>query len=812
MELIRDTYGIPHVFAETTAGAFYGVGYAAAEDRLLQMEYVRRRMRGQLAEIYGKKALQSDMRVRLIGFAEHADALLLKLADPELMLILDAYCRGVNDQVAARGGKLPSAFGELGLTQFAPWTPADCLLSWLRVQDRFDTAWESDSGPLPTEQFNVIDPGGAVIATDSSTTRPASRPANEEHNAKDHPPTSRPVSSTVDPPGPKLPPAEKPTSTSPIGTDTTKPADDMRAEDPLSMFESTESDGGLPKASNNWTVAGWRMTTGKAVLLSDPRTTVQSPPIWYEFHLSGGPYQCRGMGVPGCPGIFVGWNSQVAWGATALRASASNLYQLTSVEGKPDHYLLDGNPTPYTQVRDEHIHVKGEPDTVVEHRETVWGPVVTQYIRELTYSNDPTEYALQHSMLVDVDRHTLQALVRLMKSSNWTEARESIRHWRGPSIHFLYADANGHIGYTALGVIPIRPTDGRASSARGALDGSRTSAKWLGFIPFEDLPTLYDPPCGYISTANNLAIDPAAAPRGLTIGATGDTQRSWRVRQILSKYLSTPEAKMTPQQVMDMHVDAVEPCSEAFTQLALTMRELGVFPVGTPADLTVRGLSHWNDKLQAGQHWFTFTDNPVYSLIVLIEPAIQNSFRRANGRGEPFTGGTTGACKFFKAVKADIRSFATRKDIQEWMTQTLADIWKINELRAASAPSSRLSGFEIPLEEYHLLPTPEEGYIPASGPMRRGPVMSTKTMSTEKPLRCISRETLWCQPEQTYTQFVDFANLQESLALLPPGSSGDPTSIYYKAQMDLWIEGKLRKAPLMIEHVVQRERTKLTPK
>jgi len=431
LDIVRDAHSVPHVYASTDNEAFFGMGYATAQDRLFQMEFGRRVMRGTLSEILDPatypKALLLDKRARYLGWANHAREVVtgLQASDPAVHGFLRAYAAGVNKQLAERRAaqQWPEMFNTLQLTNMADWTSADCLLLWWRVQQLFDgpvsaeaSAELGQSGVCPTPL--LVDPTGAVV----------------QHA------WSAPLC-----------------------------LDDLNDERPRS-FAWAPTD--FLKASHNLAIHGSKTASGYPVMLAKPQFDVFAPNVFYEIDIHGASFSARGVGFAGCPGLLVGWNEDIAWSFTSMGGDMRDLYRLSIPSTPPNSYVLDGQTVAMTDVRNETIHVLGQPDVTVVHRQCKWGPVVTDFVPEESgiAASPGVGWAYRSVVLDDVDQHSVRALTALMRAGDWCEARDAMRLWRGPGAHWMYAGADGHIGYTAAVVLPIRPANA-ACEGQFPLDG-----------------------------------------------------------------------------------------------------------------------------------------------------------------------------------------------------------------------------------------------------------------------------------------------------------------------------------------------------
>lgn len=736
VDIVRDAQHVPHIYATTAQGGFYGVGAAMAEDRLFQMEFVRRTMRGRLSEVFDPvlydRALKIDKRARLVGFGRHADNVALAIPDMEVRTILDAFCRGVNDTVSAPGFVLPPMFNQLGLTQFDPWTPGDCLLTWYYIQDLFDSSWgtEADAygAPCPTLANQVIDPTGATVQS------PYVIPlCMDDLSSK-----RRPV----------------PTFWDELGR----------------------------KASHGAVLSGGRSTSNAAVLLGKPQIQVYLPNLFYEYAVTGGAFDSRGAGLAGMPGVLVGWNRNVSWSVTAMVTDGGDLYKLQTTGATPAYdYYLDGVLTPMTNLRAETILVKNAAPVVVRYRETVWGPLVTGVVA----SGPTNQYALCHQMLKDTNKHTLEAMLGLMKATDWCTARAAMAKWRGPGVNLIYGDKFGHIGYTGLSALPIRPANAQCPLTPGGYpqDGSVSASAWTGTVPFFDQPWVLDPPQGFLVTGNNLAADPATMPGNIHWGAPGDTVRSWRLRELFENALAVPGSKLTPSQMLAFDTDSVDPSMRVFARLADQMLQNGAFTPGSNEHSAAVLLATWNQGLPTSQHYQLLSTHPLFAFLDALHSKVA-SFRRdapfMQSLISTYGGGEGGLCHFLKTTETNLSAMATVPDVLSWAKNRLDTAWI--DYSTLPPPSAN-----IKLKFY--------GNLGGFGPTGFDSLDPSQDV-TVGPFPGPLSNTIWSQVGESYKFLATMRVVDNAKAMLPPGVSEDPSHPSAFAHLGDWIAGNMYAAPL----------------
>lgn len=741
IEILRDTWGIPHVFSATDAGALYGLGYATAEERGFQMTYNLRIIQGRLAEIVGDRqrgnrtetAVDHDRMMRTFGWARAADRTAPNL-DPATRQLLDAYCEGVNDSFAAQkaAGKLHPLFEKFGVAP-EPWTPADCLLSWWHLAQFFA----------------------------SDGTRDLMTWRNRAHPRPGQPEPPEPGKLWAD------------DATSVVQRDDVTDAWLRSVEEFRSAHGLGQAglDGDGPKFSHAWVVGGKKTTTGAAVLVSDPQTPVRNPSLWMEFHLSGKTIDARGVGVPGSPGLLIGFNRRVAWGLTALGADQADLFRLETDPNHPDEYRWDGHWRKM-DVRTERIKVKGGAVVELTVRETHLGPVASAFC--FRQAGDP-EVALKRVPMCETDRDTIQGTFAMMRAQSAEAFAKAMGDWRFPTANCVYGDADGHVGYAVLGAIPVRSKLAADANGNEAMAGAASDQDWQGFVPQDLLPHIDDPKAGLVLSANHRPVGSFyRIPLGLSTGSMGDTIRSWRLRERLAE-----KKTFSPADVLAVHYDTVNPARRDLVRLGLHLRDTQQGGLSEAATNALVVLERW---FKAGASSDGKSDGAA------LATRISTFFRFvATPVTLKFGGGESGLARFLKDASARIAADAKAKfgeDECRFIDTVLANAWSepggggraVPGQRArGAAPATTLGWFDS-LDGFGSLDTAEDLAQPA--------------------LNCIDGQTIHSQAAQSYTQWVPLHDVDSAQTICPIGHSDRPESRFRKSTMSLWAGAKLHPAPL----------------
>ena len=506
--VLRDGNGIPQVYADSSKDLFYAQGYVQAQDRFFEMDIRRHITAGRLSELFGRDTLKADMYIRTMGWRRVAEKE-LSLLSPETVSYLDAYSAGVNAYLHAHTpSEMSLEYSVLALNglNYSPedWTPVDSV-SWLKamawdlrgnMEDEITRAIASVRHtpseiaqlypPYPYARHRPIVDQGAVVdgvyeqgATTGGTRKPARPPVN-----------ARAAQSL-----------------------------DGLKHDLARLPEMLGKGDGI--GSNGWVVDGAHSSTGQPILANDPHLGISVPGVWYQMGLhctrlsKACPFDVSGFTFAGMPGVVIGHNQQIAWGFTNLGPDVTDLY-LEKVSGR--RYLYDGKRRRLA-MHDESISIAGEEEPFrFTVRATPHGPLLSDVSARLSTvgANAPVEdgapdrgngYAVALSWTALVPRNTFDAIFEIDRATDWDQFRQGARDFAAPSQNLVYADRDGHIGYQAPGLIPIRKS---GNTGDYPAQGWLPSNDWTGkYVPFDALPSVLDPKDGYVATANQAVTGPS---------------------------------------------------------------------------------------------------------------------------------------------------------------------------------------------------------------------------------------------------------------------------------------------------------------
>lgn len=470
VEILRDRWGVAHIYAETEDDLFFAQGFVAAQDRLWQLELWRRAGEGRLAEIVGPEAVERDRLARLLRFRGDWEAEWTSY-HPDARRIVTAFVNGVNAFITRARARLPVEFKLTGVRP-ERWTPEVPLLRM---------------AGLPMTQ-DATDEIGLALAVAEFGVAEANRRAAPDPWQELRVPQGLDV-------------AAVPRAVLDVLRSGYAGVPDVPVLDRYGRLVQAGRTERLPAAgSNNWVVSGRMTATGKPILANDPHRRIQLPSLRYLVHLNAPGWNVIGAGEPALPGVAIGHNERIAWGLTVVGIDQQDVFVERMNPANRNEVWFDGAWQPLTIAVDT-IRVKGEPPRVVELKFSRHGPIVYEdTARHLAYAF--------RSVLAEPGTAGYLGSLRLNQATNWAEFLAAMDHWLVPSENMIYADVDGNIGWQVAGLTPKRCGDwtGRLPAPG---DGRY---EWCGFRPMHELPRAYNPPSGYIATANHNIMPPGYAP------------------------------------------------------------------------------------------------------------------------------------------------------------------------------------------------------------------------------------------------------------------------------------------------------------
>ncbi len=490
VEVIRDRWGIPHIYARSVRDLFFAQGFVAAQDRLWQLDLWRRMSEGTLAELIGPTAVNRDILARLLRYRGDAEAE-WRAYRPDARLIVEAFVAGVNAQIAlavSSPDRLPLEFQLTG-SRPQPWTP-EVVIGRM-------------AGYVMTRNART-----EVQRAQQAATRGIDR---LQDTAALDPPTTLTVPDGLDLADITN---EVLALTSGVSESVTFPAALRQGPGTLPADVPIEEIG-----SNDWVVSGRHSATGKPLLANDPHRALMLPSLRYTVHLNAPGWNVIGAGEPALPGVAAGHNDRIAFGFTIVGMDQQDLYVETLDPASADRYIYRGASEPM-RIERVTIPVRGESPRDVTLRFTRHGPVLhVDQARGHAYAlrwvgAEPGGAGYLRSLALDTVR-------------DWNGFREAVSGWKVPSENLVYADVDGNIGWIAAGLAPVRP----GWNGLLPVPGHEGRYEWSGFLPLADLPQAFNPASGFIATANHNIL-PAGYARALGFEFSSPF-RFWRILDVL---------------------------------------------------------------------------------------------------------------------------------------------------------------------------------------------------------------------------------------------------------------------------------------
>ena len=739
VKVVRDRWGVPHIYATNDWDLFFAQGYVHAQDRLFQMDIARRLALGRLSEIFGEMALETDRMVRTFGFNRIARAE-WQAFPADLRDLLEAYAAGVNAFLTAEAEHLEVAFSLLRYTP-EPWQPVDSLAIVRLMVWELSHGWQGEL--VRGELAEAVGPEHAADwEPHYPETNPLTLPEGIEFNR-------------LDPDG-RL----------------------HRAEGPFLR---------RGQGSNVWAVAASRSATGAPVLANDMHLKVSVPGVWYENHLEAGDFRVGGVSLAGVPLVLVGHNDRIGWGITLAYTDAEDLFVERFDPANPRRYRF-GDGWREAEEATEVITVKGRSEPVFEkvlitHHGPVISPV-TAYGPKMQATDAFVERLAVCSMALR-PAEIIRGWWLLDKASGWDEFVEAMRWIEAPQLNIGYADVEGNIGYWMTGKIPVRGKgDGRLPSP-----GWTGEYDWVGEVPFEEMPHTLNPSRGYFVNTNNKAV-PDDYPHFL-----GEIwMNGYRARRLEQRI--TAKARLTLEDHAAMQVDVTSLPGQEFVA-ALE----GFQPDDADAALALKLLRAWDFQLTPETIGGTVYEVSRYTLVrgLLLAGVGEALANRVMGEG--FHPLTLYASEFYGhdtvvllRMLRDPENWWVQQagGWEKWLTEGLAETIAWLRTHLGVEPEGWQWGalHKLPLE--HLLGSqPPLDKIFNLGEIAVGGDTDTPFQTAIFPQEPYAAANF----APSHRQIFDLSNWDNARFVILPGQSGRLASPHYGDQVALWREGKHHPMP-----------------
>jgi penicillin amidase len=727
VEVIRDEWGIPHIYAENAHDLFFAQGFVQAQDRLWQLELNRRTAKGTLSEIFGDLALDTDRAARTFGFGRLGLTDLENYVEKDVKNYLQAYSDGVNAFLQHPGCKLPVEFS---LIRHKPelWTPEDSLAFSRLMLWQLSHAWYGE-----IVRAKIIEKVGEERAAELDITYPAENPL-----------------------------------TLPQGIEFNLLNKNGKLEGVKGPFLNRS------QGSNSWVISPSRSTDGKTYHCNDMHLALMLPSIWYETHLSSPEFHVSGVSLTGLPMILVGHNDNIAWGSTLAYTDAEDLYIEKFNPNNDTQFEYKGNWVDATVINEE-IKVKGEKNPYIERVIiTRHGPIISDVI------GNPTTKLAVNSMALKPSK-SLYGYSLLNKASNWDEFVEAMRFIDATQLNMTYADNQNNIGYWVTGKVPIR-AEGHFGNI--PVPGWTGENEWTGEVPFEEMPHALNPKKGYLVTCNHKVI-PDDYPYFLgNVWMSG--YRARRFEEIIES-----KEKLSVDDFKAMHMDfmcipgrefvkrlkdfeSTDPDIEQTLSLLkawdgnLTADSIGgtiyevtryfivrdIFERGLGEELTISIMGKgFNPVLYSANEFFGHESE---TLLRLFDNPESWWIQQAGGLEELI-----------------IRNL---KQASQWLSKNLgkqSSKWQWGKIHQANY--NHAMGMKKPLDKVF-----NRGNIPIGGDRN---TLCQAAFHAEDPYNA----NAWAP---SHRQIIDMNDFSKSLMIFGPGQSGHLASRHYDDLIDLWKEGE----------------------
>jgi penicillin amidase len=717
VEVIRDRWGVPHIYAGNNRDLFFAQGYVHAQDRLWQMELNRRTGNGTLSEVMGEGTLGIDKFLRTVGLRRAAEKD-LKTISAETHQFLQDYANGVNAFIETHRGRLPLEFVLLGFEP-APWMPADTLV-WGKVM-ALDLGgnWETEM-----LRAKLIAHLGEEMAQDLIPPYPDTGPFII-------PPEARSYADLGDP--------------------------SLESYEPVAQWLGADGPG---IGSNNWVVDGSLTASGKPLLANDTHLGIQMPSIWYEMGLHGGDFDVVGFTFPGAPAVIIGHNDRIAWGVTNLGPDVQDLYLERINPENPTQYEFIGRWEDIEIVTEE-IQVKDQESVILKVRVTRHGPLLNDVIDGLEQPTALRWTALDAMRIFD-------SVAAINVAADWESFREALRYWDAPSQNFVYADVEGNIGYQSPGRIPIRAQgDGTVP-----VPGWTGEYEWTGYIPFDELPFVYNPPTHFVVTANHKVV-PDDYPYLISSQWTPGYRAQRIVDLLTAKAASAP---LTVDDMRDIQADLYSLPAESLTPYIL-----GITPEDELQRRALEQVRGWDGD--------NSPDSPGAAIVAVFAQEIAQALL-ADELGDELFDDYGGYLPAITAIMADAESpwlddvttsaLETRQEIAQ--RAFAATVERLNDL-LGDRPNQWAWG-RLHTATFVNQPLGVSGVAPLERLANKGPFPmggSGYTVNNTGYNREFEQRTVASQ-----RQIVDLSNWSNSRSQHTTGQSGQPMHKHYADMIQSW--------------------------
>ena len=733
VKIYRDDYGVPHIYASTEYDAYYAVGYVQAQDRLWQMELIRRAGEGRLSEILGEPALKIDKMFRTLGLWRQAQRTAPTI-DAKTRLALEAYADGVTNYIVTHKGKYPVEFDLLNFEPDA-WTVEHSLLVSRLM------AWELNySRWVDIVLGQLVERLGTAKAAEIFPTWPEGAPLIVPEELR--------------------------------GRKSASMAGQLLDAD--QSFRQLLGNAGLECGSNAWVVAGSKSVTGKPILANDPHLLFSVPGRWYEIHVVAPDLDVSGASIAGVPFVVIGRNESIAWGVTNAMLDDEDFYveEVDSAQ-HPTKYRLNGEWRPIEQNLDT-ILVKNSPPVLLTTYRTHRGPIINRMEPGAQFSRQ----LLSMRWVGHENSNEAHAFYLMNRAHNWMEFLDGLRYFAVPAQNFVYADVAGNIGYHTGGRIPIRKT----KTATLPYPGWTDEYDWKGYVPFEQMPQSLNPPEGFIATANNKIISDSY-PYYLS----NLWEPDWRISRITEVLRSQPQFSV--QDMQRLQQDVFSPQARELVPIILKAYESQP-PPSVDVQTALAYFRNWNYEMRSNDVATTLFQSFLVKMV-------QNTFEDEMGPQLLSVYDTLASIPLAAITKLMKKGSSPWFDnVKTPTVETMNDIIRQSLDDGLRDLKSRFGG-EIKEMRWGTAHQVEFPHVFGSQDLLRrifniGPFPIGGSHSTVDKGDFRLEQPFLNHVGPSTRQIFDLADRNNTRSVTPPGQSGQVFQHHYDDQIQLWLNGGYR--------------------
>jgi penicillin amidase len=766
VNVYRDNMGVPNIYARSTHDLFMAQGYVHAQDRFWQMDFWRHIGSARLAELLPSQ-VKTDAFLRTLGWKQLAEQEYAAMK-PEEKSLLDAYAEGVNAFMNTHNGtELSLEYGILKLLnpgyKLEPWTPVNTL-TWAKSM-----AWDLGGNmgeeinraillkTLPIESINDLYPP-------YSQDFPVVVPTIGDNVLQSNPGT---VAAKINIPVSQL----------------------ISVSEKIALLDSLLGPSGNDIGSNNWVVSGSRTVSGMPLLANDPHLSIQMPSIWYQVGLhcqptnDACPYNVTGFSFAGVPGIVVGHNDRIAWGVTNVGPDVMDLFIEKVNPENPNQYEYKGEWVDM-DLRKETLLVGGSDPVEITVRSTIHGPVISDTYGPLAQQAAtpqgsftqkagitlPDNYVIALKWTALEPTQLFSAIWGFNKAQNWDEFRTAARDFVVPAQNLVYADVDGNIGYQMPGNIPIR----KSGDGRFPVPGWTGEFDWQGYIPFEELPFVFNPKSGFIATANN-----QVNPRDYPYLITNDWDYGFRANRIVELITSAP-GPIDIAYFQKIQGDNFDASAEMLVPLLLNV------------DLGDANLDEIRSILKNWDFQNGMDSAPAALYAAFWQKFLSNTF----GDELPADMQPAGSSRWFEVV----RNMASQPDSHWWDSQLTPDVVETRDEIIKQSFNQAVTYIQSMLGKdptkwhwgdlhtatFQNQTLGKSGIAPIEMLFNRGPFPTSGGASIVNATGWNATKNFELTSLPSLRMIVDLGDLRNSLTVHPTGQSGHAYDPHYIDMVDLW--------------------------